>query len=85
VDIPRLLLLPGQFHLRLTAVASEGALAEGHVLQEIPSALTFQVLPRDFSGHGHCFHQGHGVLLMPFRMRASCEGKQWEAEVLTRG
>jgi lipopolysaccharide transport system ATP-binding protein len=82
VEIPQLLLLPGLFHVRLIAVAAEGALAEGYVLQEIPSATSFQVLPRDFSGHGHCFQQGHGVMLMPFRMRARCDGKEWGAEVL---
>jgi lipopolysaccharide transport system ATP-binding protein len=82
IEIPRLLLLPGLFHVRLTAVASEGAFAEGHVLQEIPSAMSFQVLPKDFSGHGHCFQQGHGVMLLPFQMRASCNGRQWEAAVL---
>ena len=82
VDIPQLLLLPGLLHVRLIAVACEGALAGG-TLQEIPAALSFQVLPRDFSGHGHCFEQGHGVMLMPFRLRSSCEGKQWETEVLT--
>jgi lipopolysaccharide transport system ATP-binding protein len=84
VDIPRLLLLPGLFHLRLVAVARDGGLAEGGVLQEIPAALSFQVLPRDFSGHGHCFQQGHGVTLMPFRMRASCGRREWGAEILTR-
>jgi lipopolysaccharide transport system ATP-binding protein len=83
VEIPQLLLLPGLFHVRLIAVAREGALAEGGVLQEVPAALSFQVLPRDFSGHGHYFQQGHGVTLMPFRMRASCDGKQFEAAVLT--
>ena len=60
-------------------------MAEGGVLQEVPSALSFQVLPRDFSGHGHCFQKGHGVTLMPFRMRARCGEKQWTAEVLTGG
>jgi lipopolysaccharide transport system ATP-binding protein len=83
VEIPQLLLLPGVYHVRLIAVGRDGVFAEGHMLQEIPSALTFQVLPKDFSGHGHCFQQGHGVTLMPFRMRADCEGRKWEAEVLT--
>jgi lipopolysaccharide transport system ATP-binding protein len=82
IDLPQLLLLPGLFHVRLIAVASEGALAEGGVLQEIPSALSFQVVPKDFSGNGHCFQQGHGVALMPFRMRADCDGMGWEADVL---
>jgi lipopolysaccharide transport system ATP-binding protein len=82
VEVPQLLLLPGLFHVRLVAIASEGALADGHVLQEIPSALRFQVVPKDFSGHGHCFQQGHGVALMPFRMRATCDAGQWEAGVL---
>jgi lipopolysaccharide transport system ATP-binding protein len=83
VEIPQLLLLPGLFHVRLIAVGSEGALVEGHILQEVPSALSFQVLPKDFSGHGHCFGQGHGGTLMPFHMRARCDGRQWQADVLT--
>ncbi len=83
VEIPQLLVMPGQFHVRLIAVAAEGALAGGGVLQEIPSAASFQVLPRDFSGNGQCFQQGHGMALLPFRMRATCDGKEWGAEVLT--
>jgi lipopolysaccharide transport system ATP-binding protein len=85
VEIPSLLLLPGVFHVGLVAVASEGGLAEGGVLQEVPSALTFQVLPRDFSGHGHCFERGHGITLIPFRMRARCGEVRWEADVLAGG
>jgi lipopolysaccharide transport system ATP-binding protein len=84
VEIPHLLLLPGVYHVRLVAVGREGAFAEGHVLQDLPSALTFQVLPKDFSGHGHCFSQGHGVMMMPFRMRASCRDMEWQANVLMR-
>jgi lipopolysaccharide transport system ATP-binding protein len=83
VELPRLLLLPGLFHVRLIAVGSGGDLDEGRVLQEVPSALSFHVLPKDFSGNGHCFVQGHGLALMPFRMRASCDAGEWEAEVLT--
>jgi lipopolysaccharide transport system ATP-binding protein len=83
VEIPQLLLLPGLYHLRLVAVARGGAIVEGYVLQEVPAALSFQVLPRDFSGNGHCFsQQQHGTCLMPFRMRAVGPGRRWETEVL---
>jgi lipopolysaccharide transport system ATP-binding protein len=84
VEIPQLLLLPGLYHVQLIAVGAQEIWEQGHILQEVPSAATLHVLPRDFSGHGHCFSAAHhGASVMPFRMRANGNGKHWQADVLT--
>ena len=77
IDIPHLLLLPGQFGLGLVAVDSRG-----HVLQEVPTALSFEVTEKDLVGAGYPFNRRHGLMLIPFHMRATHGPQTWEGGVL---
>lgn len=81
LEIPHLLLLPGTYHFRLVAVNGLGK-----TLQEIPRAASVHVYPRDVAQSGHAFTKGHGIMIMPFRMRiVSGNGHQWSRSVLLDG
>jgi hypothetical protein len=76
IDIPRLFLLPGQFHFRFVVADQDGQLVE-----DVHRAISFDIIPRDFSTYGYTFNKKHGQILLPFRMKMESGNKEWESKV----
>lgn len=76
IDIPRLFLLPGQFHFRFVVADQDGQLVE-----DVQRAISFDIIPRDFSTYGYTFNKKHGQILLPFRIKMESGNKEWESKV----
>ncbi|MBW8011280.1 MAG: ABC transporter ATP-binding protein [Chloroflexi bacterium] len=76
IDIPQLFLLPGQFHFRVVVADRDGQLVE-----DVPRAVSFDIVPRDYSTHGYTFNNKHGQLFIPFRIKMTSGKNVWANEV----
>jgi hypothetical protein len=65
LDIPTLNLMPGRYRIRLVLVDRNG-----HIQHEVPSACEFNMVQKDYSGHGYSYGRDHGIMLIPFEMKA---------------
>jgi lipopolysaccharide transport system ATP-binding protein len=76
IEIPQLFLLPGHFHFRIVVADQDGQLVE-----DVPKAISFDIMPTDFSAHGHTLSKRHGQIFMPFRMKMTSGSNEWMSEV----